>query len=32
MLVIPRGNPLHKRTTAVSVTLFLISPMGSVSV
>jgi quercetin dioxygenase-like cupin family protein len=29
MLVIPRGT-LHKRSTAESVTLFLISPMGSV--
>lgn len=30
MLVIPRGTP-HKRTTAESVTLILISPMGTVS-
>lgn len=29
MLVIPRGTP-HKRTTAESVTLLLISPMGTV--
>jgi hypothetical protein len=29
MLVIPRGT-LHKRSTAESVTLFLISPMGNV--
>jgi mannose-6-phosphate isomerase-like protein (cupin superfamily) len=29
MLVIPRGT-LHKRSTAESVTFFLISPMGSV--
>jgi mannose-6-phosphate isomerase-like protein (cupin superfamily) len=29
MLVIPRGT-LHKRSTAESVTLFLISPMGTV--
>jgi mannose-6-phosphate isomerase-like protein (cupin superfamily) len=30
MLVIPRGT-LHKRSTAESVTFFLISPMGSVT-
>jgi mannose-6-phosphate isomerase-like protein (cupin superfamily) len=30
MLVIPRGT-LHKRSTAESVTLFLISPMGTVT-
>jgi hypothetical protein len=29
MLVIPRGTP-HKRSTAESVTLMLISPMGTV--
>jgi len=29
MLVIPRGTP-HKRSTAESVTLILISPLGTV--